>query len=183
VGAGLLHSHRRAVYCAGQVAESRNDPEDSCMRICTTGFRGKSAREFFALLKKAGVQKLLDIRRRNQSQLAGFTKGSDLGYFLEECFGIKYEHIPLFAPSEELLDGFHARLGKRKCDDATWGWYVEQFTREISGKPIMERFLAATMGSEVVCLLCTEETAERCHRRLIAEHVAERVEGTVVEHL
>ena len=153
------------------------------MRICTIGFRGRTAREFFGLLKKAGAQKLLDIRRRNQSQLAGFTKGRDLAFFLEECFGIEYEHIPLFAPSEELLDGFHRRLGKRKCDDATWAWYVEQFTREISSKPIVERFLEAAMGFEVVCLLCTEEAAEHCHRRLIAEHVAERVEGVAVEHL
>ena len=153
------------------------------MRICTIGFRGKSAKEFFGLLKKAGVQKLLDIRRRNQSQLAGFTKGSDLGYFLKECFGIKYDYIPLFAPSEELLDGFHCRLGKRKCDEATWAWYVEQFTAEISDKPIVERFAEATKGAEVVCLLCTEETAECCHRRLIAEHVAARVEGVDIEHL
>lgn len=153
------------------------------MRICTIGFRGKSAREFFGLLKKAGVQKLLDIRRRNQSQFAGFTKGRDLAFFLEECFGIGYEHVPLFAPSEELLDGFHARLGKRKCDDETWAWYVKQFTREMSGKPIVERFVEATKGFEVVCLLCTEETAEHCHRRLIAEHVAERMEGVVIEHL
>ncbi len=153
------------------------------MKFCTIGFRGRSAREFFGLLKKAGVQKLLDIRRRNQFQLAGFTKGSDLAYFLEECFGIRYEHIPLLAPSEELLDGFHSRLGKRKCDDGTWAWYVEQFTREISDKPIVEQFLAATKGFEVVCLLCTEETAEHCHRRLIAEHVAARVAGVTVEHL
>lgn len=153
------------------------------MRICTIGFRRRSAKEFFGLLRKAGVQKLLDIRRRNQSQLAGFTKGRDLKFFLEECFGIQYEHIPLFAPSEELLDGFHNRLGKRKCDDATWAWYVEQFAREISGKPIVKRFVEATKGAEVVCLLCTEETAEHCHRRLIAEHVKGRTEGVVIEHL
>ncbi len=153
------------------------------MKVCTIGFRGRSAREFFGLLKKAGVQKLPDIRRRNQSQLAGSTKGSDLAFFLEECSGIKYEHIPVFAPSEELLDGFHSRLGKRKCDNATWAWYVEQLTAEISDKPILERFLQATMGFEVVCLLCTEETADHCHRRLIAEHVAERIGSVVVEHL
>ena len=48
------------------------------MRICTIGFRDKSAMEFFMLLKKEGVRKLLDIRRRNESQLARFTKGRDL---------------------------------------------------------------------------------------------------------
>ena len=40
--------------------------------------RDTSAMEFFMLLMKEGVQKLPDIRRCNQSQLAGFTKGRDL---------------------------------------------------------------------------------------------------------
>ena len=84
------------------------------MRIFTIGFKGKSAKEFFGLLKNAGVQKLLDVRRRNISQLAGFTKGPDLQFFLEECFAIAYEHIPDFGPSEELLKEYRARLGKKK---------------------------------------------------------------------
>ncbi len=42
--------------------------------LYTIGFTGKSAEEFFSLLKKSGVRILLDIRLNNVSQLAGFTK-------------------------------------------------------------------------------------------------------------
>lgn len=153
------------------------------MRICTIGFRGKSAREFFGLLQEAGVQKLLDIRRRNQSQLAGFTKGRDLEFFLEECFRIQYEHIPLFAPSEALLDEYRRRLGRKKKDDAAWAYYVASFGSDVAQRPIVELFKEATAGIDVVCLLCSEETAEHCHRRLIAEYVKERVPGVVIQHL
>ena len=33
------------------------------------------------------------------------------------------------------------------------------------------------------CLLCSELSPERCHRRLLAEHLQRRIEGLVVKHL
>lgn len=58
------------------------------MVIYTMGFTKKSAEEFFELLRKNNVKHLIDIRLNNSSQLAGFTKGSDLKYFLREILGI-----------------------------------------------------------------------------------------------
>ncbi|MFC1806600.1 DUF488 family protein [Planctomycetota bacterium] len=153
------------------------------MRICTIGFRGKSAREFFGLLRTAGVEKLLDIRRRNQSQLAGFTKGRDLEYFLKACFAIEYEHVPMFAPSEELLSEYRRRLGRRKKNEAAWAFYVERFSSEVAARPIVERFGQATDRLDTVCLLCSEKAPECCHRRLVAEYVKERIKGVIIEHL
>ena len=60
---------------------------------------------------------------------------------------------------------------------------MDRFGSEIARRPVVERFKEATDGLDVVCLLCSEETAECCHRRLIAEHVKERVQGVVIEHL
>ena len=153
------------------------------MRLLTIGFKGKPAKEFFGALKTAGVQKLLDIRRRNVSQLAGFTKGPDLRFFLEQCFGIAYEHIPDFGPSEELLKEYRARLGKKKKDDAAWEFYVERFRNEILSPEVRDRFKKATDGLETVCLLCSEETAERCHRRLLAEYLRDNLDGIDIHHL
>jgi len=50
--------------------------------LFTIGFAGKTAQEFFDKLQKAGVKRLIDVRLNNVSQLAGFTKKKDLGYFL-----------------------------------------------------------------------------------------------------
>jgi uncharacterized protein (DUF488 family) len=52
------------------------------MIICTLGFAQKNAKNFFELIKANNVEALIDIRFNNKSQLAGFTKGSDLEYFL-----------------------------------------------------------------------------------------------------
>lgn len=56
-------------------------------KLYTIGFTGKSAEEFFTLLKQAGIKILLDIRLNNVSQFAGFTKGKDLAYFVKELIG------------------------------------------------------------------------------------------------
>ena len=53
------------------------------MRLFTIGFAKKTAEEFFELLMKNGVIKVIDIRLNNKSQLAGFAKSRDLEYFLK----------------------------------------------------------------------------------------------------
>jgi hypothetical protein len=66
--------------------------------LYTIGFTGKSAEEFFMLLKKAWIKILLDIRLNNVSQLAGFTKGKDLSYFVRVILDGQYYHIIDLAP-------------------------------------------------------------------------------------
>jgi uncharacterized protein (DUF488 family) len=153
------------------------------MKLFTIGFKGRSAENFFRTLKNAGVQKLIDVRRKNASQLAGFTKGPDLRYFLQECFSIAYEHIPEFGPSGELLKEYQTRLGKKKKDDAAWAYYVERFRDEVLSQVIIERFQKATAGCGAVCLLCSEENSERCHRRLLAEYLKKHLPNIEVDHL
>ena len=153
------------------------------MKVCTIGFKGRSAREFFEALKTAGVAKVIDVRRNNSSQLAGYTKGRDLEFFLVECFGIAYEHVPELAPSTELLGEYRKQLGKKKKDDDAWAHFVEVFTREIGEKPTVDTFSQSANGFASVCLLCSESTAERCHRRLLAEHIGDKGEDIEIEHL
>jgi uncharacterized protein (DUF488 family) len=89
------------------------------MKLCTIGFSKRSAKDFFSTLKEANVQKLIDVRRRNTSHLCGFAKKPDLKFFLEECFGIVYEHIPEFAPSEQLLTDYFKQIRTKQA------YYIE----------------------------------------------------------
>ncbi len=52
------------------------------MKLYTIGFTKKSAQEFFGLLQKAGVKRVIDVRHNNTNQLAGFAKKvlTDLRY-------------------------------------------------------------------------------------------------------
>ena len=42
------------------------------MKISTIGFTKKPARRFFDLLRESGVNRVVDVRLNNASQLAGF---------------------------------------------------------------------------------------------------------------
>jgi len=145
------------------------------MKICTIGFSKKSAEEFFSILSNAGVEKLLDVRLNNKSQLLGFSKGRDLEYFCTKCHGIEYEHVPLLAPTKDIL--------KKYQMDKDWASYENQFVRLLESRPVVDIFTRACGGAETVCLLCSEPTAETCHRRLVAEHVAGQVTDAEVVHL
>ena len=54
------------------------------MEIYTVGFTQKTAAQFFELLRRHGIRRLVDVRLNNVSQLAGFSKRDDLAYFLRE---------------------------------------------------------------------------------------------------
>ena len=47
------------------------------IKIYTIGFTGKSAEKFFTLLQKNAVERIVDTRINNTSQLAGFAKADD----------------------------------------------------------------------------------------------------------
>src|SRR5260370_434918 len=74
--------------------------------LCTIGFTGKTAEEFFTLLSDAGVRQGIDIRQNRTGQLSGFAKHPDLSFFLKTIPGIEYLHEPLLAPPPELLNSY-----------------------------------------------------------------------------
>jgi Uncharacterized conserved protein len=61
--------------------------ENNAVQVASIGFTGKTAQEFFDLLKNAQVRTVLDIRLSNTSQLAGFAKKQDLPFFLDKLCG------------------------------------------------------------------------------------------------
>ena len=73
------------------------------MKLYTIGFTQKTAEEFFVLLKSAKVKTVWDVRLKNHSQLAAFSKYPDIIYFLDQLLGIGYENYTELAPSEELM--------------------------------------------------------------------------------
>src|SRR5260370_27261652 len=81
------------------------------MEIYSIGFTQKSAAQFFGALKNVGVRRLMDVRLNNRSQLAGFTKNTDLPFFLKELCDASYVHQPLLAPTQEMLDDYKKKKG------------------------------------------------------------------------
>jgi len=144
------------------------------MKIYTIGFTKKSAEAFFTALQRAGVKRLVDVRLNNTSQLASFAKRDDLRYFARAIGGIDYVHLTELAPTQAMLDAY-----KKKNGD--WVSYEREFLALLADRCVEE-----TISRDVLdgaCLLCSEETPEHCHRRLVAEYLKEKWGGAEIEHL
>ena len=143
--------------------------------IYTIGYKRKPLSTFINQLRQAEVDAVIDIRLRNTSHLLGYTKQDTLAFLLREGFGIAYEHYPELAPTAEILDDYR--------EEGDWIAYEMRF------QPLLKERAAEEIGQEILsryhtpCLLCAEPTAEKCHRRLVAEHWAEHLPGLRVVHL
>ena len=144
------------------------------IKLFTIGFTKKNAETFFGKITKSGIEKMIDIRLNNVSQLAGFTKKDDLIYFLKKICNCEYAHIPLLAPTKEILDVY-------KKKEITWPEYEKRFKDLL----IQRKAHALLSISELhmACLLCSEPTPDKCHRRLVAEFFKNYFKEIEVIHL
>jgi uncharacterized protein (DUF488 family) len=145
------------------------------MDIYSIGFTQKSAREFFGTLKAHRIERLLDVRLSNTSQLAGFAKQADLEYFLQEICGVEYVHVPMLAPTEEL---FHAY----KKEKGSWDVLAKGYLRLLKARKVESVLQKASFGKKTV-LLCSEATPEHCHRRLALEYLQRHWPEITIRHL
>ena len=143
------------------------------MTLYTIGFTKHTAEEFFEKLKSAGVERVIDIRINKTSQLAAFAKGSDLPYLLRATGGIGYLSHSELAPTKELLKSYRTK-------DIAWEEFETRYMQQIEDTKAISGLNKSDFDS--ACLLCSEETADKCHRRLLAEKLAQ-MWGVEIVHL
>ena len=116
----------------------------------------------------------MDVRLNNVSQLAGFAKRDDLRFFLEAICNIEYVHLPLLAPTQEMLDTYRKAKG-------SWDNYEKQFLELMAQRKIETELRKDLIDAG--CLLCSEETPEHCHRRLVAEYLSKQWGAVEIQHI
>ena len=145
------------------------------MEIYTIGFTKKTAAAFFEPLRQHRIERLIDVRINNTTQLAGFTKQNDLTYFLKELLGADYVYEPLLAPTKELLTAYRKSM-------VTWAEYENAFLNLMASRRV-EETIRKDLFSRRSVLLCSEATPERCHRRLVVEYLGQAWGGIQALHL
>ena len=141
--------------------------------LYTLGTSGRHD-DFIAVLKQHGVDAVIDIRLRNEGRYYKFASGKHIRA-LCEGIGLAYRHDTRFSPTAEMLDRFKG--------DQNWPAY-ERAYRALVAERDMPGIWAEVMAGKFhrPCLLCAEKTPENCHRRLLAEALAD-VGPMAVEHL
>ncbi|MGW6173607.1 DUF488 domain-containing protein [Arthrobacter sp. NPDC055138] len=133
-------------------------------RLFTFGHGTSTSDELTALLTRAGVQKVVDVRRFPGSRkhpemgsdaLAGWLRDAGVGYRWEEALGGR-RRIPAGEPEP---DGWWRVAAFR-----AYAAYTR--TPEFAGG--LARLLADAEATEVA-IMCSESVWWRCHRRLIAD--------------
>ena len=136
------------------------------MQLYTIAYSKKTAEEFFNILRENGVKQVVDIRRHNTNQLAGFTKKSDLPWFLDTIAGIGYSHELPLAPSEDLMRAYRKE-----------GLPFDEFAKQLRAE-FAEREMPKLIDGSA--LLCSEPKPDTCHRSVAAQYLAEKGDVEVV---
>lgn len=145
-------------------------------QLYTIGFTKKKAEYFFELLNRNEIDMILDIRLNNTSQLAAFAKYPDIKFFLKQLNNIDYVHDIKFSPDENTLKRY-------KKKDITWDGYVLEFNETMELRDINTHIEDNYLKDIKICLLCSEATAEQCHRRLVANKFKELNHSLEIVHL
>ncbi|QTC41323.1 DUF488 domain-containing protein [Bacillus sp. V3] len=142
--------------------------------LCTIGFSKKNLRQFVELLESNNVDKLVDTRLNNTSQLSGYSKKDDLEYVME-LRNIEYVHEPILAPTDDILKAY-------KKKEITWETYEKRYIDLLIERNIKDK-IDEIIGNKTICLLCSEHKPHHCHRRLLAEFINEYSKDINIIHL
>lgn len=166
----------------GYVVKRFNEPKvgtnvnkEPCrLQLYTIGFTNKTAQRFFHLLQTHQVKKIVDTRLNNISQLSGFAKGRDLEFFAKAICNVAYSHELTFAPTKILLEKYRKKL-------ISWDEYAIEYLNLLEERKVGEQINIGDLHQS--CLLCSEHTADKCHRRLLAEYLMGKYPEIEVIHL
>jgi uncharacterized protein (DUF488 family) len=139
----------------------------------TIGYEKTLLKDVVSTVAAARVATLIDVRDRPISRRPGFSK-RQLAAAIEGA-GMRYIHLQaLGTPPEGRL------AGRRREWDRFWGIVEEKLSRLEAELALQEAGQIAEAAPS--CLLCYEADWQICHRRRVAEMLAQR-HGFVVSHV
>ncbi len=132
----------------------------------------KSAEEFFNKINENEIELVLDVRLHNHSQLLGFTKGTDLEYFLDKISSCKYVHDEIFCQTEKVLNEYRKKI-------ITWEDFEKSYSELIEKRDMISLFNQKYGSFNNVLILCSGKSPETCHGRLLAKKLANKPEDLI----
>lgn len=139
-------------------------------KVFTIGFSGKKPEVFLEVLSAARISCLWDIRLWRLSAYVPYYNGNNLATVL----GSRYEYHPEFALKVEFLADY-------KDKKLIWGEFEQKYRELLNARNPLQNCDFCKLDR--ICLLCTEKTADMCHRRLAAEYIATKIPDAEIIHL
>jgi ParB family chromosome partitioning protein len=140
--------------------------------LCTIGYSGKDFNEFVAILKKAGIEQVVDIRDSGVSTYKPEFSSDVLKNSLASN-GIDYIHCKEFGVPYDIRTPYISGDLKHECFSQWYTWSI----RKSSGSDRLPG-MVKILKSKASCLMCSEASAKptnsqkiHCHRDLLADLV------------
>jgi uncharacterized protein (DUF488 family) len=156
--------------------------------LITVGVYGYTAETFLNALKSAGVDTLVDVRRRRsvRGRDYAFANSKRLQALLA-AGGVRYRHALSLAPPNEIRSiqaaaDESAHVARRKRISLSPA-FVTAYTDTVLVRFDQDAFLALLPeDARSVALLCVEREPTACHRSLAADYLA-AIYGASIVHL
>jgi uncharacterized protein (DUF488 family) len=142
----------------------------------TIGHGTRAATEFVALLRGAGIERLVDVRSIPKSRHNPQFARDELSETLAAA-GIVYMWEPR-------LGGLRGKPPEASPDLALRNDSFRNYAAHMRTPPFREALaeLLESAARQRTAIMCSESLWWRCHRRMIADHVT-LIEGFLVEHI
>jgi uncharacterized protein (DUF488 family) len=135
-------------------------------KLFTIGYEQTPAKAVLDELQQAGVKLLVDVRAIASSRRPGFSK-SQLAAGLD-ARGISYVHLRGLGTPKEGREA--ARSGDMKALTKIYRAHL----KTPQARAEMDELETLVMKAGPVCILCYERDHNACHRKFIAEIIADR---------
>ena len=152
--------------------EAVHPARNAMTELFTIGYERSRINDVIQVLKEARVGLLIDIRAVAGSRKPGFSK-RQLAAGLDEA-GMRYLHLQALGTPKPGRDAVRAGHPEQM---------IPIYRAHITGdRPQAELAQAISLArTERVCLLCFERDPAHCHRRLVAEMIAEHTGQQVID--
>lgn len=133
-------------------------------RVWTIGYEGHDPDSFVRTLRKAGIERVVDIRELPLSRKAGFSK-TPLAAGLKAA-GIAYSHVRALGTPRAVR---HALKAGGSPED-----FRRDYLKHVAENMDAVRELEEVAARERCALLCVERELSTCHRGVLADVLEER---------
>ncbi len=143
--------------------------------IYTIGYEGKESEQFIDLLKKNGIEHLIDVRLSAESQYKPEFNKNILAKALTAA-KIKYTHRPDFGVPYDWQNPYKEGAVSLECFEKYYRWHI--------GKEAdLNKFVSEVKDSGKTAVMCMEKYAKaqkdqkiHCHRHILANLIIETKE-------
>lgn len=156
--------------------------------VFTIGVYGSTRAAFFDALETAGIDVLLDIRRRRAVRGSTYSYANAQRLTTElAARDIAYKHVIGLAPDPETLaiqsaaDEAAKRLKSERAELAPA--YIEQYVSRTLETFDFAAFVRELQAFNAPALFCIERIPQACHRSLVAPKLAQALGTGEIVHL